>query len=154
LLIESGGTPSIADDADAVVDGSLWAYRESITEAINGLGVPVKLDVAVPVDRVDEFADAVKHLGLEGDTYLFGHLAEGNFHVNVVGNRDPEAVVDRVLELVVGLGGVIASEHGVGVAKADWWRRTTESSLLAFHRRVKEALDPDRIMNPAVFWGD
>jgi len=154
LLIESGGRPSIADNAVAVVDGSLWAYRESITEVINGLGVPVKLDVAVPVDRVDEFADAVKHLGLEGDIYLFGHLAEGNFHVNVVGNRDPEAVVDRVLELVVGLGGVIASEHGVGVAKADWWRRTTELSLLAFHRRVKEALDPDRIMNPAVFWGD
>jgi len=93
-------------------------------------------------------------MDLEGDTYLFGHLAEGNFHVNIVGNRDPEAVVDRVLELVVGHGGVIASEHGVGVAKAAWWRRTTDPSLLAFHRHVKEALDPDRIMNPAVLWGD
>jgi FAD/FMN-containing dehydrogenase len=154
LLIESDGTPSIPDGAVAVVDRSLWAYRESITETINGLGVPIKLDVAVPLDRVDDFAGAVTDLHLEGDTYLFGHLAEGNFHVNIVGNRDPEAVIDRVLELVIGHGGVIASEHGVGVAKADWWRRTTEPSVLAFHRRVKEALDPDRIMNPAVFWGD
>ncbi|MGH8941899.1 MAG: FAD-linked oxidase C-terminal domain-containing protein, partial [Acidimicrobiia bacterium] len=72
----------------------------------------------------------------------------------VVGSRDPEAVVDRVLELVVDVGGVIASEHGVGVAKADWWRRTTEPSILEFQRRVKEALDPDRILNPAVFWGE
>jgi FAD/FMN-containing dehydrogenase len=154
LLIESDATPTIPDGAVAVVDRSLWSYRESITETINGLGVPIKLDVAVPLDRVDDFARAVTGLHLEGDTYLFGHLAEGNFHVNIVGNRDPEAVVDRVLELVVGHGGVIASEHGVGVAKADWWRRTTDPSLLAFHRHVKEALDPDRIMNPAVFWGD
>jgi FAD/FMN-containing dehydrogenase len=154
LLIESDGTPSIPDGSVAVVDRSLWSYRESITETINGLGVPIKLDVAVPLDRVDDFAGAVTEMDLEGDTYLFGHLAEGNFHVNIVGNRDPEAVVDRVLELVVGHGGVIASEHGVGVAKADWWRRTTDPSLLAFHRHVKEALDPDRIMNPAVLWGD
>jgi FAD/FMN-containing dehydrogenase len=154
LLIESDGTPSIPDSSVAVVDRSLWSYRESITETINRLGVPIKLDVAVPLDRVDDFAGAVTEMDLEGDTYLFGHLAEGNFHVNIVGNRDPEALVDRVLELVVGHGGVIASEHGVGVAKADWWRRTTDPSLLAFHRHVKEALDPDRIMNPAVLWGD
>ncbi|MGH8948732.1 MAG: FAD-binding oxidoreductase, partial [Acidimicrobiia bacterium] len=154
LLIESDGTPSIPEDAVTVVDRSLWAYRESITETISGLGVPVKLDVAVPLDRVDDFAGAVKDLDLDGDTYLFGHLAEGNFHVNILGVRDPETVLDRVLEVVVGLGGVIASEHGVGVAKADWWRRTMEPSLLAFHRRIKEALDPDRILNPAVFGGD
>ena len=154
VLIESGDTPRLAEDAVAVVDPRLWAYRESITETISALGVPVKLDVAVPLDRVDQFSTAVKKLDLEGQAYLYGHLAEGNFHVNVVGSRDPESVVDRVLELVVDLGGVIASEHGVGVAKADWWRRTTEPSILEFQRRVKAALDPDRILNPAVFWGE
>lgn len=153
VLIESGVTPPIPENAEAVVDRRLWAYRESITETINDLGIPVKLDVAVPLDRVDDFARAVRGLQLEGETYLFGHLAEGNFHVNVVGNPDPDGVVDQVLEIVVGLGGVIASEHGIGVAKANWWRRTTEPSVLAFQRRVKEALDPDRILNPAVFWG-
>ena len=154
VLIESLDPPRVPEDAVAVVDRTLWAYRESITETINGLGVPVKLDVAVPLDRVDGFAIAVKDLDLGGETYLFGHLAEGNFHVNVVGGHDPEAVVDRVLELVVGFDGVIASEHGIGVAKADWWRRTTEPAILEFQRRVKEALDPDRTMNPSVFWGD
>ena len=154
VLIESGDTPRVPMDAVAVVDRSLWAYRESITETINGLGVPVKLDVAVPLDRVDDFGGAVKDLDLGGEIYLFGHLAEGNFHVNVVGSPDPEAVVDRVLEVVVGFDGVIASEHGIGVAKAAWWRRTTEPSVLEFQRLIKEALDPDRIMNPAVFWGD
>ena len=142
------------ENAVAVVDPRLWAYRESISETINGLGVPIKLDVAVPLESVDDFAAAMKRLELEGETYLFGHLAEGNFHVNVVGNLDPDGVVDQVLEVVVGFGGVIASEHGIGVAKADWWRRMTKPSVLAFRRRVKEALDPDLILNPAVFWGD
>jgi FAD/FMN-containing dehydrogenase len=154
VLIESLDLPRVPEDVIAVVDRTLWAYRESITETLNGLGVPVKLDVAVPLDQVDDFAIAVKDLDLGGETYLFGHLAEGNFHVNVVGSHDPEAVVDRVLELVVGIDGVIASEHGIGVAKADWWRRTTEPAILEFQRRAKEALDPDRTMNPSVFWGD
>jgi FAD/FMN-containing dehydrogenase len=153
VLIESIDEPEIPEPMQAVVDRRLWAYRESITETINQLGVPVKLDVALPLDRIDEFAAAVHGLGLEGAVYLFGHLAEGNFHVNVVGNPDPESVVDQVLGIVTVLGGVIASEHGIGVAKAGWWRRSTDPATLAFNRRIKEALDPGRILNPEVLWG-
>jgi FAD/FMN-containing dehydrogenase len=153
VLIESTDEPEIPERMEAVVDRRLWAYRESITETLNQLGVPVKLDVAVPLDRIDEFAAAVYGLGLAGGVYLFGHLAEGNFHVNVVGNPDPESVVDRVLGIVTLLGGVIASEHGIGVAKAGWWRRSTDPATLALNRRIKEALDPDGILNPEVLWG-
>jgi glycolate oxidase len=54
---------------------------------------------------------------------------------------------------VVGLGGAVASEHGIGVDKAEWWRRTTDPSLLTQSRRIKQALDPDNVLNPRVFWG-
>ncbi|HEY4606649.1 MAG TPA: FAD-linked oxidase C-terminal domain-containing protein [Acidimicrobiia bacterium] len=47
----------------------------------------------------------------------------------------------------------MASEHGIGVAKARWWRRSTDPATLALNRRIKEALDPGRILNPEVFWG-
>lgn len=154
VLIESNGPPRIAEEVSAVVDPGLWVYRDSITETINHLGVPVKLDVAVSLDRVDEFVAAVRGLDVKGYTYLFGHLAEGNFHVNVLGSPDPDTVVDQVLEIVVGFGGVIASEHGIGVVKSAWWRKTTDAPTLAFARQIKAALDPDRILNPAVFWGD
>jgi FAD/FMN-containing dehydrogenase len=107
----------------------------------------------VPLGRVDEFATAVAGLGLGGQVYLYGHLAEGNFHVNVVGNPSPEMVVDQVLDIVVGLDGVIASEHGIGVAKSIWWRRSTERGMLAVNRQIKDAFDPGRILNPEVFWG-
>jgi len=153
VLIETTVMPEIPDSVSAVVEPRLWAYREAITETISQLGVPVKLDVAVPLDRIDDFAQGVAGLGLEGQVFLFGHLAEGNFHVNVVGNPHPEGVVDRVLEVVVGMGGVIASEHGIGVAKAAWWRRSADPATLSMGRRVKEALDPKHILNPEVIWG-
>ncbi|MGH8952349.1 MAG: FAD-binding oxidoreductase [Acidimicrobiia bacterium] len=153
VLIETTGIPEIPDSLPCVVEPRLWAYREAITETISQLGVPVKLDVAVPLSRIDDFAERVAGLGLEGQVFLFGHLAEGNFHVNVVGNPDPEAVIDRVLEVVVGMGGVIASEHGIGVAKAARWRRSADPATLSMGLRVKEALDPKRILNPEVIWG-
>lgn len=153
VLVETTSTPDLPDRLEAVVDRRLWAYRESITETVNQIGVPVKLDVAVPIERIDEFAAAVAGLALEGQVFLYGHLAEGNFHVNVVGNPDPERVVDQVLGVVIGLGGVIASEHGIGVAKSRWWRRSTDPTAVAMHHRVKEAFDPGRILNPEVFWG-
>jgi FAD/FMN-containing dehydrogenase len=137
----------------AVVDRKLWSYRETITETINQQGVPTKIDVAIPLARLDEFVTRVERLGLDDDVYLYGHLAEGNFHVNVVGGSDAVEVEDRVLGIVIELGGAIASEHGIGVAKAVWWRRSTDPAVLAINRRIKHAFDPGGILNPSVFWG-
>ena len=152
VLVESVDEPALARDAVAVVDRSLWAYREAISETLNSLGVPCKLDVGVPLGRLDEFVTALDRLDLDGQRYLFGHLAEGNFHVNIIGAGDPRRTADQVLEVVVGLGGAIASEHGIGVDKAEWWRRTTDPSLVTQSRRIKEALDPGNLLNPKVFW--
>lgn len=153
VLVESVEEPALALDAVAVVDRRLWAYREAIPETINSLGVPCKLDVGVPLESLDSFVAALDRLDLDGDRYLFGHLAEGNFHVNIIGASDPQRTADQVLGAVVELGGAIASEHGIGVDKAEWWRRTTDPSVLAQGRRIKGALDPENILNPNVFWG-
>jgi FAD/FMN-containing dehydrogenase len=154
LLVESEQLPDLSPGTEAVVDRRLWAYREAITETLNSLGVPHKLDVAVPPHLVDDFVAGLDRLDLEGQRYLFGHLAEGNFHLNLIGVRHPEAVEERVFGLVAGLGGAIASEHGVGVAKSGWWRRTTDPTLLSVSRLIKQALDPKLLLNPEVLWGE
>jgi FAD/FMN-containing dehydrogenase len=153
VLVETGGAVALDEDAPAVVDRSLWVYRESITETINQIGVPVKLDVAVPLDRMDEFASSVRSLDSGGQLFLYGHLAEGNFHVNVVGSPVPERLIDEVLGIVVSMDGAIASEHGIGVAKTAWWRQSSDPGSIELARLVKETLDPSSILNPSVFWG-
>ena len=55
-------------------------------------------------------------------------------------------------DAVVALGGAIASEHGIGIAKTDWWRRTTPGAQIEMASRVKQALDPTGTLNPGVFW--
>jgi len=154
VLIESAELPDLEEGTPAVVDRRLWAYRENITETLNQQGVPVKLDVAVPPDQMDTFVVLLRELEVAGEVYLFGHLAEGNFHVNVLASTDPARVVDQVLGLVAQMGGAIASEHGIGIAKAAWWRRTADPTFVAVSREIKEALDPGRILNPEVFWGE
>ena len=84
-------------------------------------------------------------------TILFGHLGDGNVHVNLLG-PDPEdgAPDDAVLGLVLELGGTISAEHGVGVAKASWLARQRPAPELAALRSIKRALDPRGTLNPGV----
>ena len=97
----------------------LIAFRDRIAEAIAASGVPLKLDVAVPVGALAELvADARRAIDRHGGRLIpFGHLAEGNVHLNVLDPGDPEAITADVLASAAGLGGTISAEHGLGIAK-------------------------------------
>jgi FAD/FMN-containing dehydrogenase len=141
--------------AVAVADTSaerarLWAYRDGHSEAINAAGVPHKLDVAVPLANVPSFERAVRER-VGGRVVIFGHLGDGNLHVNVLDHApDDEAVDDAVLALVAEHGGSISAEHGVGVAKRRWLGLTRSAEEIDAMRAVKRALDPHGILNPGV----
>jgi FAD/FMN-containing dehydrogenase len=80
---------------------------------------------------------------------LFGHLGDGNVHVNVLGaDPDDERVDDAVLALALECGGTISAEHGVGVAKAAWLERARGADEVAAMRAIKRALDPHNLLNP------
>jgi FAD/FMN-containing dehydrogenase len=142
-------------DTDAVVgaDGAdrdrLWRLRESHTEAIAAAGVAHKLDVGVPLHALAGFLDAVRETVADADAraVLFGHLGDGNVHVNVLG-AEGDAVDEAVLRLVAERGGTISAEHGVGVAKARWLSLTRSDAEIAAMRAIKRALDPQGILNP------
>jgi FAD/FMN-containing dehydrogenase len=144
---------TVASDASGV--GRLWAYREAHTEAISAAGVPVKLDVCVPLGElatlVAELPAAVAAVAPGARPILFGHLNEGNLHVNVLDAGDrAEEVTDAVLRLVAAHRGSISSEHGVGRAKAPWLGLSRSEEEVATMRRIKAALDPGNLLNPGV----
>lgn len=173
VLVEAPGESDPLDDllvaleaCDQVLDATvassaadrarLWALREGHTEAISSVGVPVKLDVSVPVGRLAELVErlpgAVATAEPAAQLVNFGHLAEANLHVNVLGAGNAEAVTFAVLALVASLGGSISSEHGIGRAKARWLELSRSQAEIEIMRSIKAAFDPRGLLNPGVLF--
>ena len=155
-LASVDGVLDVAVATDAARAAQLWHVREAHTEAISRVGVPVKYDVTLPAGRLPSFCDQVPRRvadAVEGaETVLFGHLADGNLHVNVLGVDDERTTTldDAVLGLVVSSGGSISAEHGIGRAKRHWLERDRGRGDVAAMAAVRQALDPDGICNPGV----
>jgi len=135
----------------------LWRYREAHTEAVNAAGVPLKLDVTLPAGELAGFLAevpvVVEQVAPGARCVLFGHAADGNVHVNVLGVGDggrAAPVEDTVLRLVARLGGSISSEHGIGAAKRPWLHLNRSPAEIDVFRTIKRALDPEGILNPHV----
>ncbi|MFE0514924.1 FAD-binding oxidoreductase [Streptomyces sp. NPDC058964] len=167
LLVECAGSHGPLDELAAVVGEldarevavavddadrrRLAAYRERHTEAVNAAGTPLKLDVTVPLAELPEFVAGLPGL-LAGRAraYVFGHLAEGNVHLNLLGvaAADEEELVHAVLRRIADTGGSISAEHGIGRAKAAYLPLTRSPADIALMRAVKAAWDPAGLFNP------
>ena len=140
---------------DPAPRAELWRYREAHTEAINTLGPPHKLDVTLPLGSLADFVDrvggAVQTVAPTARTWLFGHVGDGNIHVNVTGlPPDDDRVDGAVLRLVAEFGGSISAEHGIGTAKKQWLHLSRSADEIGAFRALKRALDPDGVLNPNV----
>jgi len=149
----SGLALDVAVADDSAGRASLWAYRERQNESVAAGGVPHKLDVSVRIPDVPRFVAEVRERVAVADpaaeVIIYGHLGDGNVHVNVLGpERDDERVDTAVLELVAGYGGSISAEHGIGVAKRDFLHLSRGAAEIEAMHRVKRALDPGWILNP------
>ena len=153
--------------ADAVIAESgaqraaLWRLREEHSEAQKRAGASVKNDVSVPVSKVPALirraTEACERLVPGIRCVPFGHLGDGNIHVNLVQpeGADPAAflardheLMDAVNEVVRALDGSFSAEHGIGRLKPYMmpdWRGGAELDMM---RRIKNALDPQGILNP------
>jgi FAD/FMN-containing dehydrogenase len=135
----------------------LWRYREAHTEAINTLGPPHKLDVTLPLGALAGFIDrvpgTVTDIAPGARTWLFGHVGDGNVHVNVTGLApDDDRVDEGILQMVADAGGSISAEHGIGAAKRRWLDLSRTAAEISAFRDIKAALDPDGILNPHVLF--
>ncbi|MBM3684832.1 MAG: FAD-binding oxidoreductase [Actinobacteria bacterium] len=151
------GVGDVAVATTAERRAALWRFREGHTEAINGLGPPHKLDITLPAGELARFPDAVRAAVAAVDpaarVWLFGHVGDGNLHVNVTGPDPDDDRTDRaVLELVASLGGSISAEHGIGVAKREFLHLNRTPAELATFAAIRSALDPAGVMNPQVLF--
>ena len=144
---------AIATEANA--RARLIEFRDNVTIAINHCGVPLKLDIALPLAvlarTAAEIEVLVNHLAPQSRVINFGHLAEGNLHLNILNAGDAATdITDQVLHLVIDRGGAISAEHGIGVAKTHWLVAQRGSPEVEVLRAIKRALDPDGLLNPGV----
>jgi FAD/FMN-containing dehydrogenase len=153
VLADVDGPTALADDGPG--RAALWRVREEHNAAIARLGPPHKYDVTLPPARLDEGVrrtrELVAGLAPEARLWVFGHVGDGNLHLNVTGLVPDDARVDAaVLGLVAELGGSISAEHGIGVAKRAFLHLARTPEELAAFQAIKSALDPDGILNPGV----
>jgi FAD/FMN-containing dehydrogenase len=146
-----------ADSAAMAVDPSgrerLRRIREGAVEAIAADGVSHKFDVGVPLSNLPRFvarlAPLVESIAPGSRLLYFGHLGDGNLHVNVLGPAsDDERIDAAVLELVAKFGGTISAEHGVGRHKAKFLTLVRSRAEIEAMWAIKRALDPHLLLNP------
>ena len=139
---------------------SLWRLREDISETISRW-TPYKNDISTVISRIPAFLDEVEVVVTanypEFEIIWFGHIGDGNVHLNVLKPDDlPMAEFQQrcgevskwVFDIVQRYGGSISAEHGVGLLKKDYLHYTRSALEISIMRQIKKAFDPHGIMNP------
>jgi len=139
----------------------LWQLRREFSYSLRDTGlIKLNQDIVVPRSRLEDLFQFTARLQKKFDLPIacFGHAGDGNIHVNVmydqtrpnVGERS-QAALDELFRQVLAWEGVITGEHGIGLAKKRWWPLATSAEVRDLHKRIKESLDPKRILNPGKF---
>jgi len=117
----------------------------------------ISTDTCVPISRLaDCLLGSVSEADASGIPYfLVGHVGDGNFHFGYL--LDPAIPQERVtaerlnhllVARALSMGGTCTGEHGVGIHKMDFLVQETGSGAVAMMRAIKQALDPQNILNP------
>jgi FAD/FMN-containing dehydrogenase len=141
---------------------AFWLIRETVPPAERARGPAVQHDISVPVEAMPAFVETTVPM-LEAEfpgteAIAFGHLGDGNVHYHVIAPAatdakawnasEGKAISRRVHDLVTQWGGSISAEHGIGQLKRDELVRLGDPVALSMLRAVKQALDPQGLLNP------
>ena len=176
MLVETSGADSVHDHEklsrfleramteEIVLDGtvaqdttqarSLWQLRETITEGLAKEGTVYKYDISLPVARMYDMVEAMKaRLGSSvGGVVGYGHLGDGNLHLNIHTPKFDANVLNRIepwlFEQTALERGSVSAEHGMGLSKAEYMPLSKSPEMIEIMRKVKQLFDPKGIINP------
>lgn len=154
-----------------IADGSLaqnsrqsetfWKYREGISESISIEYTVHKNDISLPLRNMEPFLTDMEAL-LNGkypgfEIALFGHVGDGNLHLNIVKPKDLsnedffkkcKNVDPDMFRLLQKYHGSISAEHGIGLLKKDFLHFSRTQAEIILMKEIKKSIDPKNIMNP------
>jgi len=136
----------------------LWTARRNALPALASLNNTVVLeDATVPRSRITDMLIACENIAQKYNLVLgtFGHAGDGNLHPTILcDKRDQDEIsrvhkaVDEIFETALRFGGTLSGEHGIGMAKMKYLGDELGRPGLDLMRTIKQALDPDSILNP------
>jgi len=136
----------------------LWKIRKNISPAVNWYTLTKSDDVVVPRANLPRLITGIKEIGKRYgfNTVCFGHLGDGNLHVNIlkekISDHDWETKIPEgigeIFKLTVNLGGTLSGEHGIGIAKRPYMPIAMSEINLNLMRGIKKVFDPNGILNP------
>ncbi len=138
----------------------MWRVRRDIAEAFKAICPQQSLeDIVVPLAQIPDLLDELERISTEYDVLIpcYGHAGDGNLHATVVKKPDTSmdewharlpTILTGLYRAVAQLGGTISGEHGVGHKRSAYLSIVLDPPLIALQRRIKQAFDPNHILNP------
>jgi len=137
---------------------SLWRLRRNVSPGVNSYSLTKSEDVVVPRGNLPALVTAIKAIGdrLGFRSVCYGHVGDGNLHVNIMKEHLPDAYwhkevnegIADIFREVVRLGGTLSGEHGIGIAKRPYMHLAMQEANLRLMRGIKAVFDPNGILNP------
>lgn len=139
----------------------IWTLREGIAESLAAINMNHKHDVSVPIAKLEPFIEelsvSLKQTYKQFDAFIFGHIGDGNLHINVVRPSDMNkedflknmTLIDQDLfKLIQKHSGSVSAEHGIGLLKKKALHYTRTPSEIAILKSIKRVFDPENLLNP------
>lgn len=157
-VLENYETGEIYFAQSTVEKDGLWRLRKNVSPAVNAHTLTKAEDVVVPRGNLPALITAIKDIGRQYgfNSVCFGHVGDGNLHVNVLKeniddaywNKEVNEGIAEIFKAVVKLGGTLSGEHGIGIAKRPYMHLAMAEKNLDLMRGIKKVFDPNGILNP------
>ena len=157
-LFEQAGADYVAQSADPDEAAQLLGIRRMAYGAAERLGACLVEDVCVPRSRLPDLLALIEQVSARREVLIFtvAHAGDGNAHPTFVFDRQPDgevpgpvwAAADEIFQAALDMGGTLTGEHGVGVLKRRWLPMELGADVLDLHGLIKQALDPQGLLNP------